>query len=228
MAYLAKHRSKADSTKHDPTTKGIIVKNALAYFAKYGIEGTTLSQIREASGQSNRSAIHYHFGGKDGLLRAVCDYIRQRLQPEIANSIRLSQQLCLSGSLTIEAVVQCLGHPFTSVFQEDTDGQHCILVLSHLTHETDPAKVNLVVEILEDLISATLEHLEKLLPDIPVEKRNTVMCLCLIQLIESLSMSPLLAEQLSPLGRNGLRTVYPEIIYLSTKFASAGLIAAAM
>jgi AcrR family transcriptional regulator len=42
-------------------------------FARHGVENVPLTRIVGSSGQRNRSALHYHFGSRAGLLAAVLD-----------------------------------------------------------------------------------------------------------------------------------------------------------
>jgi AcrR family transcriptional regulator len=39
--------------------------------AERGIAGVSLNEINNAAGQRNTAALHYHFGGREGLLRAI-------------------------------------------------------------------------------------------------------------------------------------------------------------
>jgi AcrR family transcriptional regulator len=48
-----------------------LVDAAEVLFASHGIEGVSLREINRAAGARNASALQYHFGGRDGLLRAV-------------------------------------------------------------------------------------------------------------------------------------------------------------
>jgi AcrR family transcriptional regulator len=50
-----------------------ILDAALRLFARNGISGTSLREIRLAAQQGNAGALHYHFGDKDGLLRALLE-----------------------------------------------------------------------------------------------------------------------------------------------------------
>ncbi len=43
-------------------------------FAEHGIEGVSLRQIGSAAGNANNSAVRYHFGSKDALIRAILGY----------------------------------------------------------------------------------------------------------------------------------------------------------
>jgi AcrR family transcriptional regulator len=50
-----------------------ILDAALRRFARNGISGTSLREIRLAAKQGNAGALHYHFGDKEGLLRALLE-----------------------------------------------------------------------------------------------------------------------------------------------------------
>jgi AcrR family transcriptional regulator len=54
-------------------TKRRILDAALELFATNGLAGTSLREIRLAAQQRNAGALHYHFGDKDGLLRALLE-----------------------------------------------------------------------------------------------------------------------------------------------------------
>jgi AcrR family transcriptional regulator len=56
----------------EPTRRRIL-DAALKLFAINGIGATSLREIRLAAGQGNAGALHYHFGDKDGLLRALVE-----------------------------------------------------------------------------------------------------------------------------------------------------------
>jgi AcrR family transcriptional regulator len=42
-------------------------------FAREGIHGTRINELTERAGQRNQSALHYHFGSREGLLRAIVE-----------------------------------------------------------------------------------------------------------------------------------------------------------
>lgn len=59
-------------------------------FAQYGIDGVSLRQIATDAGSGNNSAVHYHFGSKEGLIGAI---FRHRL-PQLINERRLLSASC--------------------------------------------------------------------------------------------------------------------------------------
>lgn len=50
-----------------------LIDAATRAFADDGVQGASLVEITRQAGQRNRGAVHYHFGGRDGLLVAVLD-----------------------------------------------------------------------------------------------------------------------------------------------------------
>src|SRR5947209_14121376 len=55
-------------------TREKLVLVAERLFAERGIDAVSLREIGELAGQRNTAAIQYHFGGRDGLMRAIFDY----------------------------------------------------------------------------------------------------------------------------------------------------------
>lgn len=64
-------RSRDDRSSADRSTKEQLVTTAERLFALHGIDGVSLRQIGAAAGIGNNSAVQYHFGSKDGLVKAI-------------------------------------------------------------------------------------------------------------------------------------------------------------
>lgn len=62
-----------------PTTPDKLLRAALHLFARQGLD-VPLRDINELAGQRNASALHYHFGGRPELVKAIID--RYRLSDE--------------------------------------------------------------------------------------------------------------------------------------------------
>ncbi len=56
-----------------PGTREQLVDAAARAFAEEGVGAASLVEITRRAGQRNRGAVHYHFGGRDGLLVAVLE-----------------------------------------------------------------------------------------------------------------------------------------------------------
>ncbi|MBS7671223.1 TetR/AcrR family transcriptional regulator [Croceicoccus gelatinilyticus] len=108
--------------------KMILVAEEL--FAREGINEVSLRSIASAAGQSNVAAVQYHFGGRDGLLRAIFD---QRVREmEVTRRARLEQL----GSLDAIADRDLLGlvyEPYLDLTNEAGDHCYARLLLTYLT-----------------------------------------------------------------------------------------------
>jgi AcrR family transcriptional regulator len=66
-------------------------------FAEQGIHGAQIRDIVRAAGQANDSAVHYHFGSRDGLLAAICERHIEAMDAVVADLLaptadRLAEQ----------------------------------------------------------------------------------------------------------------------------------------
>jgi AcrR family transcriptional regulator len=55
------------------TTRDLLADAAARLFAERGIDNVSIAEIVRSAGQRNTSAIHYHFGSRDEVLRAVLE-----------------------------------------------------------------------------------------------------------------------------------------------------------
>jgi len=54
-----------------PSRRQVLILKAQELFARKGIDAVSLNEINKAAGQRNTSALHYHFGNKQGLIKAI-------------------------------------------------------------------------------------------------------------------------------------------------------------
>jgi AcrR family transcriptional regulator len=65
-----------------------ILETAERLFAERGVESVSLNEINRAAGQKNTSALHYHFGNRQGLLYAIMDQHVDELRPKLLARLR--------------------------------------------------------------------------------------------------------------------------------------------
>ncbi|WP_068270503.1 TetR/AcrR family transcriptional regulator [Aldersonia kunmingensis] len=63
--------SQSDPGPFAPSAKQQLVLTAERLFAQHGLDGVPLRQIGTEAGSANKSAVQYHFGSKEGLIRAI-------------------------------------------------------------------------------------------------------------------------------------------------------------
>jgi AcrR family transcriptional regulator len=119
-----------------------ILDAALGLFARNGISGTSLREIRLAANQGNAGALHYHFGDKDGLLRAL-------LERELPLLVERRKALLVEVS-DLRSVAAVFVLPFAQLATGTDHEREVVQLLSQLHDD-----VSLSIEDIVDLIGDT-------------------------------------------------------------------------
>jgi AcrR family transcriptional regulator len=98
-------------------------------FAKHGVEQIALTRIVAASGQRNRSALHYHFGSRDGVLAAL---LGRRIQAVNALRNTLLDELPHNNVGLTEAVHAIIA-PMCLTTVRETWGDNYISILAQVS-----------------------------------------------------------------------------------------------
>jgi AcrR family transcriptional regulator len=98
-------------------------------FAERGIENVALTQIVAASSQRNRSALHYHFGSRGGLVTAV---LNRRLGP--INTRREDMLDALPPEAAPLQIVRATIAPLGVIDVEEAWGADYLSILAQVTY----------------------------------------------------------------------------------------------
>lgn len=128
--------NKATGTASHPIdTRDQILRIALDEFARHGIDGVSMSQIRQLSGQSNRSAVHYHFKSKTGLVEEVVAFVTSELDVYCRQAHAEFAQQKPEHQDWVH-LCELIFDPFLKLFASGETGATCIQFLSRLTWQT--------------------------------------------------------------------------------------------
>jgi AcrR family transcriptional regulator len=119
-----------------------ILDAALRLFARNGISGTSLREIRLEAKQGNAGALHYHFGDKEGLLRAL-------LERELPLLVERRKALLAEVS-DVRSVAAVFVLPFAQLATGTEHERQVVQLLSQLHDD-----VSLSIEDIADLIGDT-------------------------------------------------------------------------
>jgi len=114
------------STTVQNDTRDQIIRAAEELFAARGIDGVSLREINRAAGQSNTGAVQYHFGDRDGLVRALIDKHRRDTEPR---RHALLDQYEEAGEHDLRALAAALVSPMAAKLN-DADGGRASLRIS--------------------------------------------------------------------------------------------------
>ncbi|MEV0323244.1 TetR/AcrR family transcriptional regulator [Streptomyces sp. NPDC050658] len=121
------------ATEPDATgTRELLLRAAERLFAERGVDGTRIREITEGAGQANSSALHYHFGSREGLLRTIVTRHRQRVDAVLAPALAARQR---DGRDDLPALVAAYVEAEASELAHES-GLYCLRIVSQLAHET--------------------------------------------------------------------------------------------
>ncbi|MDP2774466.1 MAG: TetR family transcriptional regulator [Nocardioides sp.] len=116
------------------TTPQRLVEAATQGFADHGIQTASLVEITRQAGQRNRGAVHYHFGGREGLLVAVLEqhagFLGQRERELLAIARARPDD-------DVAAVVEAIVRPAVELVEQSTSGSNYLVIVAEVT-EQDP------------------------------------------------------------------------------------------
>ena len=141
-----------------------LVLAAERLFAQHGLNGVSLRQINAAAGQRNASAAHYHFGSRDGVVRAVFEYrmtgVNQRRLDHLA-------QLDRAGKLAdARALIGAWVLPLAGELAPRPEGNHYIRFLQQVMRTWPGAAPELVNDLTLGWRQAA-RHLRQLIGHLP-------------------------------------------------------------
>jgi AcrR family transcriptional regulator len=116
--------------------------------AERGIAGVSLNEINTAAGQRNTASLHYHFGGREGLLRAIMhrhgSWLRARHDALFAELTEDGRQRDVRGlvEVIVLPVAEYIGigpSPRAAIRIWTSTLNHPELAIEEVQHLVDPA-----------------------------------------------------------------------------------------
>jgi AcrR family transcriptional regulator len=112
-------------------TRDALLEQGALLFARHGVARVTARQLHEAVGARNESALHYHFGGIDGLVAAI---VRHHVEEVDGRRAPLVAAVEASGGTgDVRALVHALAEPMSHDLATPVGRAHLRLV-SQLSH----------------------------------------------------------------------------------------------
>ena len=142
-------------------TKEKLLEAAEALFAEHGVHRASLRAITQEAG-ANLAAVNYHFGSKEGLLRAV---LARRLGPINRQRLELlDQALAEDGAASVEQIVRAFIAPVLTMVRREPGGHAFARFVSRTFSEPDPELRSLILEAFEDVVQRFTAALRAALP----------------------------------------------------------------
>lgn len=142
-----------------PAGRDDLIAAAEVLYAERGIDGVSLREINAAAGARNASAVQYHFGDRQGLLRAILAKHRPAVE---ASRHQLLDRCDASGAADLRSLSAALVHPLADLLPIP-GGPGYLQVVSDLANRPRPAMEPLVVDDATDSVSRWRAAVEPLL-----------------------------------------------------------------
>src|SRR5919108_3854076 len=119
----------------DSGTSTRLVRAAEDLFAARGIDAVSLREINRTAGAKNASALQYHFGGRDGLLRAVL--AKHQADVEARRHAMLDDYEA-AGRDDLRALAAALVRPLAAKLADDDGGPSYLQIMGDLMNRPRP------------------------------------------------------------------------------------------
>ena len=155
-------------------TREKMVVAAIRLFAEKGVEGVSLRAVGKEAGQRNTAAVQYHFGSREGLLRAALEQILKVLEVEDAkereevDSFRESLQLTPVATLLWDEVMPLLMLPERVEWGAEGSKLMARVVMGEV-----PAMAEMLERLTASSQTAFLRKLSSLCPHVPLSILET-------------------------------------------------------
>jgi AcrR family transcriptional regulator len=112
---------------------------ALALFAEQGVEAVPMRLVNRAAGARNNSALHYHFGGKQGLVEALVGFIQDWFETRRESALRALETRPREQPAAVREVLSAFLLPYRILLESEPWGSDAIRFLGRMEFEADPA-----------------------------------------------------------------------------------------
>jgi len=155
--------------KRDETTKERLLRAGERLFAEHGIERVRLREINALAGQRNSSALHYHFGSRDGLVLAILGAHQSEMDEELEPHLDALE--AQAEPPTIREIVEVAIYPLARQLATQSGRDFLRLLPQVLDLVTTPVREGTTLRLAKQS-ARIIALLERCLGHLPVEVRR--------------------------------------------------------
>lgn len=150
-------------------TRELLLRAGEHLFARLGIDGVRVREINVLARQRNSSALHYHFGSRDGLLEAILD--RHREPIEARRAAMLDDLDAQDRTDDLRAVVETVVVPLAIELATES-GRDYLRILPQVSPRKSLPVGKLPDAFGPDGIRRSLRYAHRCLPDLEPRRRE--------------------------------------------------------
>ncbi|NVJ97461.1 MAG: helix-turn-helix transcriptional regulator [Alphaproteobacteria bacterium] len=152
--------------KRADATRAALIKAAERLIAEKGLAAVSTREILQEANQRNQSALQYHFGSKDGLMRATISERTKQIDER-----RLELMKDWTETSNMDEVLKVLVLPLAELAEQEIGGRHYILFLCQAITQPDWDLRQAIKDFELTGLGRAYEIYDELLADLPEEAR---------------------------------------------------------
>jgi AcrR family transcriptional regulator len=155
-------------------TKGSLILSGLELFATQGLDAVSMRTINAHAGARNASAVHYHFGSKMGMVKAIVEFLKGQLDGHrlpIVNN--LEARAAAGEQLTVREILGANYWPYIRLYEDPKLGRHGVLFLARLHTDIDTETQALLNQDTHGIPARLDALLAQVLPGLGAQERRT-------------------------------------------------------
>ncbi|MBN3453273.1 TetR/AcrR family transcriptional regulator [Mycolicibacterium sp.] len=198
--------SGAAQNRQGAATRLRLVKAAERLFATHGVDAVSVRAVNAAAGLGAAS-VHYHFGSKDELLRAVLMDVGAPVRDEIsANVAALAAQPRVPSS---EALVRAVTEPYLKLLlRHRVRGMRWIKIIAQISQEDHPVLLAAEQRLPDELFA----QVQRVFPDSDPVRLELRWAISIMNFIQALSRADEWSRSGSRLAEPELRAFYEDLV----------------
>ena len=138
---------------------------AIRLFAEHGVGAVSMRTINAEAGSKNKSAAHYYFGSKQGIIDGIVELTKACSHPVAEDLTAKIKPMVEKGEASISDVLLVTFMPIVNIYQQPEFGKQLIKLWARMLIETDSAEEDRINELFTTSIEEVLQMLQRLLPE---------------------------------------------------------------
>jgi AcrR family transcriptional regulator len=139
-------------------------------FAEHGIDGVTVREIVQASSQKNNGSLSYYFGTKEALVREIV--LEGAMVIDTRRNDRLNELEAAGGPASVAEVVEILVYPSVGLAEEMGGEEDYVRFAFMMMLNHRELFMEAVGHRWNSGYIRCLDHLRRLMPDMPPQMKN--------------------------------------------------------
>jgi len=197
-----------------------LIHVAIRLFAEKGVDAVPLRTISAEAGSKNKSAVHYHFGSKLGIIEAIFETLQQNISNSDHELLTVIEQRAELGKVSVSEVLIAFYLPLFIIKSSKSYGPNAIKLLAKMMLDCNPEYQSIYKQLFRARVSRIYKLIKRLLPHKPEQDLRFQLMHGLMAATAGLATTDLMED--SPIGDIRFNNEY-EMLISYVSYVTGGL-----